>query len=177
MSARDAEIEAKLARTWADAPGLRGFLATTDHKRIGRRYLVTAMVFFALAGVLALVMRTQLGAADNHLVGPDRYAQLFSLHGSAMMFLFAVPVMTAMGAHLVPLMLGARVTMNEATTSAATHSADTSVKLTICDQMSVRLPAEKSDADSGTYAVQPASGPASSANAMKIVSPPNRYTQ
>jgi cytochrome c oxidase subunit 1 len=108
VSARDADIEAKLARTWADAPGLRGFLATTDHKRIGRRYLVTAMVFFALAGVLALVMRTQLAAADNHLVGPDRYAQLFSLHGSAMMFLFAVPVMTAMGAYLVPLMLGAR---------------------------------------------------------------------
>jgi cytochrome c oxidase subunit 1 len=107
VSPRDAE-EARLARTWADPPGLRGWLATTDHKRVARRYLVTAMVFFALAGVLALVMRTQLAVPDNTLVGPDRYAQLFSLHGSAMMFLFAVPVMGAMGTYLVPLMLGAR---------------------------------------------------------------------
>jgi cytochrome c oxidase subunit 1 len=102
------EEEAKLALTWADAPGLRGWITTTDHKRVGRRYLVTAMVFFAMAGVLALVMRTQLAVAGNDLVGPDRYSQLFSLHGSAMMFLFAVPVMTAMGVYLVPLMLGAR---------------------------------------------------------------------
>jgi cytochrome c oxidase subunit 1 len=108
VSARDAGEQARLARTWNDPPGLVGWLGTTDHKRVARRYLVTAMVFFALAGVLALVMRTQLAVPDNHLVGPDRYAQLFSLHGTAMMFLFAVPVMTAMGVYLVPLMLGAR---------------------------------------------------------------------
>jgi len=105
MSKRD---EAMLARTWSDPPGLFGWLATTDHKRVGRRYLVTALVFFALAGALALVMRTQLAVPNNTLVGPDRYSQLFSLHGSAMMFLFAVPVMTAMGVYLVPLMIGAR---------------------------------------------------------------------
>ena len=102
------EEEKELAQAWADKPGLYGFLATTDHKRVGRRYLVTAVVFFALAGALALVMRTQLAFAENHLVGPDRYSQLFSLHGSAMMFLFAVPVMTAMGVYILPLMLGAR---------------------------------------------------------------------
>jgi len=100
--------EKALAKTWGDKPGLYGFLATTDHKRIGRRYLATAVVFFALAGALALVMRTQLAFPDNHLVGPDRYSQLFSLHGSAMMFLFAVPVMTAMGVYILPLMLGSR---------------------------------------------------------------------
>jgi cytochrome c oxidase subunit I+III len=108
MSAHDADLEAKLEQAWADPPGLYGWLATTDHKRVGRRYLVTAMLFFALAGVLALVIRTQLAVPGNTLVGPDRYAQVFSLHGSAMMFLFAVPVMTAMGVYLVPLMLGAR---------------------------------------------------------------------
>jgi cytochrome c oxidase subunit 1 len=108
MSARDANVEAQLARTWADKPGLVGWLSTTDHKRVGRRYLVTAIVFFALAGLMALVMRTQLALPDNHLLGPDRYNQFFSMHGSVMMFLFAVPVMTAMGAYLVPLMLGAR---------------------------------------------------------------------
>src|SRR4051812_33078163 len=105
MSTRDEE---QLSRTWADKPGLIGWLSTTDHKRIGRRYLVTAIVFFALAGAMALVMRTQLAVPDNTLVGPDSYSQLFSMHGSVMMFLFAVPVMTAMGVYLVPLMLGAR---------------------------------------------------------------------
>mgnify|MGYP001100981594 CR=1 FL=1 len=107
MSARDANDEARLARTWADKPGLLGWLSTTDHKRVGRRYLVTAIVFFALAGAMALVMRTQLALPDNHLLGPDRYNQFFSMHGSVMMFLFAVPVMTAMGVYLLPLMLGA----------------------------------------------------------------------
>ena len=52
-------------------------------------------LFFALAGLLATVMRTQLARADNDLVGPDLYNQLFSMHGTAMMFLFAVPVMEA----------------------------------------------------------------------------------
>ena len=108
MSARDPGLDEQLARTWSDRPGLVGWLSTTDHKRVGRRYIVTAMVFFALAGVLALVMRTQLAMPNNTLVGPDRYSQMFSLHGSAMMFLFAVPVMTAMGVYLVPLMIGAR---------------------------------------------------------------------
>jgi len=108
VSARNADVEAQLARTWSDPPGLLGWLATTDHKRVGRRYLVTAMAFFALAGMLALAMRTQLAVPGNTLVGPDRYSQLFSLHGSAMMFLFAVPVMTAMGVYLLPLMIGAR---------------------------------------------------------------------
>jgi cytochrome c oxidase subunit I+III len=99
---------ARLEAVWSDRPGLRGWLTTVDHKRIGRRYLVTAMVFFTLAGILALVMRTQLAVPDNGLVGPDLYNQMFSLHGSAMMFLFAVPVMEAMGVYLVPLMVGAR---------------------------------------------------------------------
>jgi cytochrome c oxidase subunit I+III len=102
------EEQARLASTWADRPGLMGWLTTVDAKRIGLRYIVTALVFFACAGALALLMRTQLILPENGLVGPDRYNQLFSLHGSAMMFLFAVPIMTAMGVYLVPLMLGAR---------------------------------------------------------------------
>jgi len=108
MNAHDADSEMQLVRTWADKPGLVGWLSTTDHKRVGRRYLVTAMVFFALAGLMALVMRTQLAFPDGKLLDPDRYNQFFSMHGSVMMFLFAVPVMTAMGVYLVPLMLGSR---------------------------------------------------------------------
>ena len=98
----------QLEHTWADAPGFWGWLTTIDHKRIGRRYICTAMVFFVLAGILALAMRTQLARPENALMGPDRYNQLFSMHGTTMMFLFAVPVMEAVAVYIVPLMAGTR---------------------------------------------------------------------
>jgi cytochrome c oxidase subunit 1/cytochrome c oxidase subunit I+III len=98
----------ELERTWADGPGLWAALASVDHVRIARRYIVTAFGFFLLAGVAALVMRLQLARAESGLVGPDLYNQLFTVHGSTMMFLFAVPVMQGMGVYLVPLMVGAR---------------------------------------------------------------------
>jgi cytochrome c oxidase subunit 1 len=107
MTGRQADI-ARLERTWADRPGLVGWITTVDHKRVARRYIVTAFVFFAFAGLLALAMRTQLMFPENTLLGPDRYDQVFSLHGSAMMFLFAVPVMEAVAIYVVPLMLGTR---------------------------------------------------------------------
>jgi cytochrome c oxidase subunit 1 len=97
-----------LDTVWTDPPGFMGWLKTVDHKRIGRRYLVTTLLFFALGGLMAAVMRLQLARPDNHIVGPDLYNQLFSTHGSVMMFLFAVPIMQAMGIYLVPLMVGAR---------------------------------------------------------------------
>src|SRR4051812_22777264 len=97
-----------LDQTWADKPGLFGALSTVNHKRVATRYIMTTMVFFVLAGALAIIMRTQLARPDNTLVGPDAYNQLFSMHGSAMMFLFAVPVMEAVALYLLPLMLGTR---------------------------------------------------------------------
>jgi cytochrome c oxidase subunit I len=93
---------------WADPPGFHGWLATVDHKRIARRYIITALLFFALAGLLALLMRTQLMWSENRFIGPDRYNQMFSMHGSAMMFLFAVPIMEAVAIYIVPLMVGTR---------------------------------------------------------------------
>jgi len=98
----------QLEQTWADKPGLFGALATVNHKRVATRYIVTTLVFFVLAGALAIIMRTQLVRSGNDLVGPDAYNQLFSMHGSAMMFLFAVPVMEAVALYLLPLMLGTR---------------------------------------------------------------------
>src|SRR5690349_11196434 len=98
----------KLEHTWNDRPGLLGWLSTVNHKRVALRYIVTTLVFFALAGLLAAVMRLQLARPDNHLVGPDQYNQLFSMHGTAMMFLFAVPVMEAVALYLIPLMVGTR---------------------------------------------------------------------
>jgi cytochrome c oxidase subunit I+III len=104
----EAATHERLRRTWRDAPGLWGALTTLDHKRIGLRYIVTAFGFFALAGIAAFVMRLQLAHAENELVGPDLYNQLFTMHGSTMMFLFAVPIMQAAGIYLVPLMVGTR---------------------------------------------------------------------
>jgi cytochrome c oxidase subunit I+III len=104
----EAATRARLEKTWSTAPGIWGWLTTLDHKRIGLRYIVTAFAFFALAGLLALVMRLQLSRAENDLVGPDLYNQLFTMHGSTMMFLFAVPIMEAIAVYLVPLMVGTR---------------------------------------------------------------------
>jgi len=71
--------------------------------------MVTAFIFFLLGGILAAVMRTQLAFPENNVLGPDRYNQFFSVHGSTMIFLFAVPMMfQGFGVYLVPLMCGAR---------------------------------------------------------------------
>ncbi len=105
-----AKLEARLLRTWQRPPGIIGWLATVDHKEIGRRYIITALSFLALAGVLALLMRTQLARPDNNMIGASRYNELFTMHGSTMMFLFAVPVMEGVGVFIIPLMLGTRST-------------------------------------------------------------------
>jgi cytochrome c oxidase subunit 1 len=103
-----AALEARLAATWASGRGLWGALTTVDAKTIAKRYVVTALVFFALGGLLAAAMRMQLARPESGLIGPDRYNQIFSMHGTTMMFLFAVPVMEAIGLYLTPLMVGSR---------------------------------------------------------------------
>ncbi|QQO16890.1 cytochrome c oxidase subunit I [Bradyrhizobium diazoefficiens] len=110
---RDADVErthltCTLAETWKTPAGFWGALSTVDHKIIGRRYIFTAFVFLALGGVLAALMRIQLAQPEARLLGPDRYNQIFTMHGANMMFLFAVPVMEAMAVYLVPLMVGTR---------------------------------------------------------------------
>jgi cytochrome c oxidase subunit I+III len=101
-------LEAALTRTWKTPSGWWGALATVDHKIIGRRYIFTAFVFLALGGVLSILMRLQLAQPEARVLGPDRYNQIFTMHGANMMFLFAVPVMEAMAVYLVPLMVGTR---------------------------------------------------------------------
>jgi cytochrome c oxidase subunit 1 len=103
-----AELDRRLVSAWQDRPGFWGWITTVDHKRVGRRYIATAFVFLALGGVLALLMRLQLARPESGLIGPDRYNQIFSMHGTTMMFLFAVPVMEAMAVYLIPLMMGTR---------------------------------------------------------------------
>jgi cytochrome c oxidase subunit 1 len=105
-----AKLAARLETAWRRPPGIIGWLATVDHKEIGRRYIITALAFLALGGVLALLMRIQLARPDSALIGAERYNQLFTMHGSTMMFLFAVPVMEGVAVYIIPLMLGTRST-------------------------------------------------------------------
>jgi cytochrome c oxidase subunit I len=88
--------------------GWTSWVTTTDHKRIGILYMVTTFVFFCLGGVEALMMRLQLGSPDNTVVTPQVYNQLFTMHGSTMIFLFVVPMMAGLANYFVPLMIGAR---------------------------------------------------------------------
>jgi cytochrome c oxidase subunit 1 len=88
--------------------GIMDWLTTTDHKKIGILYLVTTFVFFLLGGVEALMMRLQLGTAENTLLTPEVFNQLFTMHGTTMIFLFVVPIMAGFGNYFVPLMIGAR---------------------------------------------------------------------
>ncbi len=88
--------------------GFMSWLTTTDHKRIGIMYMVLTFVFFILGGVEALMIRLQLGAPENTLVAPQTYNQLFTMHGTTMIFLFVVPMMAGLANYFLPLMIGAR---------------------------------------------------------------------
>src|SRR5205085_3523873 len=104
----DAELHARLTRTWRTGTSLIQRLSSVDHKVVGRRYILTAFFFLCLGGLSAVAMRLQLARPEAKLLGPDLYNQLFTMHGTTMMFLFAVPVMDAFGIYLVPLMVGTR---------------------------------------------------------------------
>jgi cytochrome c oxidase subunit I+III len=97
-----------LTQAWSAPGGFFGWFTHVNHRSIGRRFIITAFVMFLLGGIEALLMRLQLGSPENTLISPDLYNQLFTMHGTTMMFFFAVPVMEGMGMFLVPLMLGTR---------------------------------------------------------------------
>jgi cytochrome c oxidase subunit I len=84
------------------------WLTTTDHKRIGILYIVTALAFFVAGGILALLMRAQLATPNEHVVTRNSYDELFTMHGTTMIFLVIVPILAGFGNYLVPLMIGAR---------------------------------------------------------------------
>ncbi len=103
-----ATLREQLEPHWAERKSLRTFFATVDHKRIGRRYLVTAAFFFVLAGLDASALRAQLARPGQQVLTPEQYNQLFTMHGTAMIFLFATPMLFGFGNYLFPLMLGTR---------------------------------------------------------------------
>ena len=88
--------------------GRASWLTTVDHKRIGILYIVTSLAFFLLGGVLALLMRAQLATPNEHFVTRNSYNELFTMHGTTMIFLVIVPIWAGLANFLVPLMIGAR---------------------------------------------------------------------
>jgi cytochrome c oxidase subunit I len=91
----------------AAGSGLVGWIITVDHKRVGLLYVVTALGFFGVGGGLALVMRTELARPELQLMSANTYNQLFTMHGTLMVYLFSVPIFTGLGNYLVPLQIGA----------------------------------------------------------------------
>src|SRR3974390_1930100 len=107
------EITASLARVGLLNPAQRehwkmAWLSTVDHKRIGILYMVAALGFFVLAGVEALLIRLQLAVPNNALLDPDTYNMLFTMHGTTMIFLVAMPVLFGLANYVVPLQIGGR---------------------------------------------------------------------
>lgn len=105
MAAR-AEVELYRA-DWRNGR-VASWLTTVDHKRIGILYVVTSLVFFAAGGLLAILMRAQLATPNEHFVTKNSYNELFTIHGTVMIFLFIVPFWAGLANFLVPLMIGAR---------------------------------------------------------------------
>jgi cytochrome c oxidase subunit I len=90
------------------ATGLLAWLTSTDHKRIGISYMVTAFAFYLLGGLLAMGMRTELAEPGEQLLSRDTYNEMFTMHGSIMLLLFAGPFAFGLANYLVPLQIGAR---------------------------------------------------------------------
>jgi cytochrome c oxidase subunit 1 len=90
-----------------ESSGVLRILTTTDHKVIGLMYMVTAGIFFCVGGMLALVIRTQLAQPNETLLSPQTYNEFFTMHGSIMIYLFAVPFATGLANYIVPLQIGA----------------------------------------------------------------------
>ncbi|MBZ7927642.1 cytochrome c oxidase subunit I (plasmid) [Ensifer adhaerens] len=103
---RQAQTE-RLRKVWENPTGWR-YWTSVNNTQVGLWYATTAFSFLLFSGVLALIMRAQLAVPDNDLVSADFYNQAFTLHGTVMMFLFAVPIFEAVAIFLLPPMIGAR---------------------------------------------------------------------
>ncbi|MGI9032290.1 MAG: cytochrome c oxidase subunit I [Acidimicrobiales bacterium] len=97
-----------LRRPTGYTKGIWSWITTVDHKKIGIMYGVTALAFFMLGGLEALLLRIQLGSPNNTFLSADTYNQVFTMHGTTMIFLFVMPLSAAFANYLIPLQIGAR---------------------------------------------------------------------
>jgi cytochrome c oxidase subunit I+III len=98
----------ELQRLWGAPGGLRGSLTAVNHTRIGLRFIVTAFVFFAIGGLLAMLIRAQLAGSGTAFLDAELYGQVFTMHGTVMMFLFAIPLVEGFALYMLPKLLGSR---------------------------------------------------------------------
>ncbi len=102
------DVVHRLEYLWERPHTLWGWLASTDHKDIGKRYLVTAFVFLLIGGVEALAIRVQLARPNQSVLTPEAYDQIFSMHGITMIYWYASPILSGFANYLIPLMQGSR---------------------------------------------------------------------
>ncbi len=101
------EIDRPLPKLKEDQ-GLLSWVSTVDHKQIGILYMITTLFFFVVGGLEALLMRIQLAQPQEKFLSPQAYNQIFTMHGTTMIFLVVMPMLIGIGNYLVPLMIGAR---------------------------------------------------------------------
>jgi cytochrome c oxidase subunit 1 len=113
-SAHPTSISAVLPNTPADASRktvlehIHSWVVSVDHKKLGLMYIMYGLLFFVIAGIEATLMRIQLAFPNNHFIGPQLFNQLFTMHGTTMVFLVGMPIIFGFANYLVPLMIGAR---------------------------------------------------------------------
>jgi cytochrome c oxidase subunit 1 len=109
MAVMDAPLpRAQVASRWDKNKGLLSWLTTVDHKKLGILYLYTTFFFFLVGGIMALLVRIQLAEPENKFLTPAQYNQIFTMHGTTMIFLWIIPVFAGFGNYVLPLMIGAR---------------------------------------------------------------------
>src|SRR4029077_13483833 len=101
------KLHRELMAIWATGPGWQR-LAAVNHSVIGLRFISTAFVFFAIGGILGMLTRGQLATPDSHFMDPETYNQVFTMHGSILLFLFAIPIIEGIAVYLTPKILGTR---------------------------------------------------------------------
>lgn len=101
-------LHRELERVWGRPRGMRGFLMSVNHSDIGLRFMVLAGIYFGIGGILAMLIRTQLATPRGAFLDSPLYNQIFTMHGSIMMFLFAIPMLEGLAMYLLPKMLGTR---------------------------------------------------------------------
>lgn len=104
---RQQTLHQGLTAIWSNLPGW-GSLSAVNHTTVGLRFMLTGAVYFLFGGILAMLMRSQLAVPGNTLLDASGYNQLFTMHGTVMMFLFAIPVLEGLGIYMVPKMTGTR---------------------------------------------------------------------
>jgi cytochrome c oxidase subunit I len=105
---RDPAVAERLTSLWETPKNVVAWLTTVDHKKLGKRYIVTGFVFLFLGGVEALLLRVQLIRPENQFLPPEAFNQLFTMHGTTMMFLFLQPVLSGFSFFCTPLLIGSR---------------------------------------------------------------------